>query len=67
MHQASDTEYRKLNDPEFLAERARVRGLLERTPEQSAGRAPLAVLYAGMTAEFDHRAGQAWAGRHEGR
>jgi hypothetical protein len=49
-----------LDDPGFLAERARVRGLLEYQPENSVGRAELERVYAAMTEEFCHRAAIAW-------
>jgi hypothetical protein len=49
-----------LDDPAFLAERARVRGLLEYQPENSVGRAELERVYEAMTAEFCRRAGIAW-------
>jgi hypothetical protein len=65
MPQSSSTEeidFRQLADPEFLAERRRVREALERAPEQSPGRAGLADRYDAMSAEFDRRASRAWAG-----
>jgi hypothetical protein len=49
-----------LDDPGFLAERARVRGLLEYQPENSIGRAELERVYAAMTEEFCRRARIAW-------
>jgi hypothetical protein len=49
-----------LDDPGFLAERARVRGLLEHQPENSIGRAQLERVYAAMTEEFCRRARIAW-------
>jgi hypothetical protein len=45
-----------LDDPEFLAARARVRGLLELAPDDIE----LAVEHDRMTAEFDRRASAAW-------
>ena len=60
-HQASDTDYRKLDDPEFLAERARVRELLEQTPEDAAEHDQLAEVFAGMDEEFIRRARCAWS------
>ena len=60
MEQASEADYRKLGDPEFLEERARVRDLLERTPEESADRAELASRFEAMNDEFDRRARHAW-------
>jgi len=65
MTQSQSTEqadFRQLDDPEFLAERRRVREELERAPEQSPDRAKLAAHYAAMSAEFDRRASQAWTG-----
>jgi hypothetical protein len=53
-------DFRDLDDPAFLAERARVRGLLEHCPENSADRAGLERVYAVMTQEFDRRAYAAW-------
>ena len=54
------TDFRQLTDPEFLAERRRVREALEGAPEQSPGRAGLAARYEAMSAEFDWRASRAW-------
>ena len=65
MPQSQSTEqgdFRQLADPDFLAERRRVREALERAPEQSPGQARLAARYAAMTAEFDRRAARAWTG-----
>jgi hypothetical protein len=45
-----------LDDPAFLAERARVRGLLAHQPENSPGRAELERVFEAMTAEFLRRA-----------
>jgi hypothetical protein len=64
MPQSQSTEqddFRQLADPDFLAERRRVREALERAPEQSPGRAGLAARYEAMSAEFDRRASRAWA------
>jgi hypothetical protein len=61
MQQANQTDYRKLDDPDFLAERARVRDLLEKTPEESAGYPGLAQLFAEMDDEFIRRARCAWS------
>lgn len=49
-----------LDDPAFLAERARVRRLLEYQPANSAGRNELEQTYAAMTEEFMRRARIAW-------
>lgn len=61
MQQANQTDYRELDDPEFLAERARVRDLLEKTPEESADYPGIAQLFADMDAEFIRRARCAWS------
>ena len=58
--QARSGNFNELDDPAFLAERARVRGLLEHQPESSADRADLEHVYAAMTEEFCRRAGLAW-------
>lgn len=63
MPQSQRTEpvdFTQLADPEFLAERRRVREALERAPEESPGRARLAARYEAMSAEFDRRATRAW-------
>jgi len=53
-------DFSKLDDPEFIAERRRVRALVERTPtdEQSP---ELLRQYQAIDAEFLRRAGLAWA------
>jgi hypothetical protein len=53
-------DFTDLDDPAFLRERARVRGLLECEPQNPIGRVQLERLYAAMTAEFLHRARIAW-------
>ncbi len=63
MPQSQSTEqgdFYQLDDPDFLAERRRVREALERVPEHSPGRARLAARYDAMSAEFDRRAARAW-------
>lgn len=60
-HQASETDYRELNDPEFLAERARVRDLLGQTPEEAPEHDQLAERFAEMEEEFIRRARCAWS------
>jgi hypothetical protein len=65
MPQSQSTEqfdFNQFTDPDFLAERGRVRDELERAPEQSATRVLLAARYDAMNAEFDRRASQAWTG-----
>jgi hypothetical protein len=59
-HNSEPDDFTKLDDPAFLAERARIRGLLEHRPENAAGRADLDRLYQAMTEEFCRRAGLKW-------
>jgi hypothetical protein len=54
------TAFAQLDDPAFLAERARVRGFLGNQPEDSPGRAELERVFEAMTAEFLRRARVAW-------
>jgi hypothetical protein len=54
------SDFTHLDDPAFLDERARVRGLLEYEPQNTIGRAQLERLYAAMTEEFLRRARIAW-------
>jgi DnaJ-domain-containing protein 1 len=61
MRQDSGTDYHELADPEFLAERARVRELLERTSEDADNYAELAEILARMDDEFIRRARGAWS------
>jgi hypothetical protein len=53
----SDEDLRNMTDPEFLAERARVRAQLEYHPS-----AELADRYQRLSYEFLRRARIAWAG-----
>ena len=53
-------DFTHLDDPAFLDERARVRGLLEYEPQHAIGRVRLERLYAAMTDEFLSRARIAW-------
>jgi hypothetical protein len=53
-------DFRQLDDPAFLAERARLRGVLEHVPENSVDRVKLQGLYEAMNREFDRRARIAW-------
>jgi hypothetical protein len=55
----SDEDFTQLSDPAFLAERRRVRELLERTPEHEVS-ASLTDRYARLTDEFLKRARLAW-------
>jgi hypothetical protein len=50
----------QLDDPAFLAERARLRSRLEHVPENAVGRPRLERLYDAMTEEFCRRARIAW-------
>lgn len=54
------TDFTKLGDPEFFAERQRIREQLERLPEHHIDRAALASLYARTTDELQRRAADAW-------
>ena len=53
-------DFRQLDDPAFLAERARLRGALEHLQENSVERLELERLYEAMNREFDRRARIAW-------
>src|ERR1700683_2669073 len=50
----------QLDDPAFLAERARLRSRLEHLPEEHVARPGLERLYEEMTEEFCRRARIAW-------
>ncbi len=54
-----DADLRRLSDPEFLAERRRVREALEYQPEASA---ELSARYERLNEEFLRRARIAWGG-----
>jgi hypothetical protein len=54
----ADDELARMDDPDFLAERRRVREELERTPAASAS---LTARYAALDEEFIRRARAAWA------
>jgi len=54
-------DFTKMTDPEFLAERRRVREELEHTPEADVS-ATLAERYEKLDEEFLRRARIAWAG-----
>jgi hypothetical protein len=60
MPRSEATDSSGLDDPAFLAERARLRGLLEHVPGNDVGRAELERLYEAMNREFDGRARIAW-------
>jgi hypothetical protein len=57
----STDDFTNMSDPEFLAERSRVRDELEHTPEQEPN-AALLDRYQRLTEEFLRRARIAWAG-----
>jgi len=62
MPQSSESDqFAELDDPVFLAERARVRRLLVHQPEQVIDRDGLERLYDAMTEEFCRRAGIKWS------
>jgi hypothetical protein len=53
-------DFTALDDPGFLAERARVRAELEHARETAADPAELESLFERMNAEFDSRARKSW-------
>ena len=54
-------DFRALDDPAFLDERAHVRAALEHTPANAVERPQLQRLFEAMTDEFDRRARRAWS------
>jgi hypothetical protein len=54
-----DEDFSAMNDPEFLAERRRVREELEHTPEHEVS-PELSARYQRLDAEFLRRAALAW-------
>ena len=62
-------DFAGLDDPQFLAARARLRRELEDLPESHADRAELQRTYDSMTPEFDRRASRSWCqkGKDNGR
>jgi hypothetical protein len=60
MRTEDEPDFSGLDDPTFLAERARLRDHLENAPGNAKGRAGLERLYEAMTREFDRRATAAW-------
>ena len=63
----SDTsDFRLLDDPDFLASRARLRNRLEYTPYDAIGRDDLERLYDDMTDELDRRARASWSAARQG-
>ena len=55
----SSDDFTKMTDPDFLAERRRVREVLERTPEQEVS-AALAERFEKLDEEFIRRARISW-------
>ena len=60
MQDCAAHDFTKLDDPSFLTERARLRGLLEDQAIDEAGRSELQQRYDAMTVEFCRRARIAW-------
>jgi hypothetical protein len=63
---SESADFRQLDDPAFLAERARPRGLLEHAPANAVDRTRLERVYEAMNEEFDHRARIAWTEASQG-
>ena len=61
MENSETDDFAKLDDPSFLAERARLRGLLEDQLGNGTAHAELQQRYDAMTAEFCRRARITWA------
>jgi len=61
MENSEPDDFAKLDDQSFLAELARLRGLLEDQPGNATGYAELQLRYDAMTAEFCRRARITWA------
>ncbi len=57
----SSDDFTKMTDPEFLAERRRVREVLEHTPEQEVS-ATVTELFEKLNEEFIRRARLSWGG-----
>ena len=57
----SDEDFTKMTDPDFLAERRRVREVLEHTPEHSVS-PETKERYLRLDEEFLRRARISWAG-----
>jgi hypothetical protein len=55
-HNTEQADFTQLSDPDFLAERKRVREALEDATEQSPGWTMLTARCAALSAEFDRRA-----------
>jgi len=58
---SDDHDFTAMNDPDFLAERRRVREALERTPEQDV-RSVLVDRFRELNEEFLRRARISWGG-----
>jgi hypothetical protein len=59
---SEDDDVSQLDDPEFLAERVRIRELLEHTPAREVDPG-LTARYQRLNDEFVRRARLAWSGR----
>ena len=57
----SSNDFTKMSDPEFLAERRRVREVLEEMPEQEVS-AALSERFEKLNEEFIRRARISWGG-----
>lgn len=60
MHNSQPDDFTKLDDPSFLAERARLRELLADQPDTVTGHEELRRQYDAMTKEFCRRARITW-------
>jgi hypothetical protein len=56
----------KLDDPDLIDERAKLRDTLERLPAGATNRPTLVERYDQLTEEFDRRARTAWASASKG-
>jgi hypothetical protein len=61
MQPSDQSDFARLDDPQFLSARAQLRQRLEDLPEHHADRAELQRTYDAMTCEFDRRARRSWA------
>jgi hypothetical protein len=66
MNDSNPDDFTELDDPSFLSERARLRGLLEGQSVDETGRAELEQRYDAMTVEFCRRARIAWTRTSQG-
>jgi hypothetical protein len=60
MQPSDPSDFTRLDDPQFLSARARLRQRLEDLPEHHTDRPELQRTYDAMTREFDRRARRAW-------